>query len=301
MVDSRTRSHARENTLFTAGAELALTRRCRGTEHNQDSAGGGRKTTMQTKHILAAVGVLSSLTITGFASAQEAEPEAGAEAAPAASTRGASAAIATTSSEAAAPNEAAATPGHATGMMIQARVQAQSSLLSIGGTGFLVGYQAPSFALGLGLGLTRVGVSSGGQSGNVMLFQVAPTAIIDVWHSSDGRARANIIGSVGYARASLTASGSTSEECTGGSNTPTTCTTSTSSGTASASLIPVSLGFGGDYFLGRNFALGAEFGVQAMFLAGASVSQSGGSSSIDAGGDLEMAYGALRATFVLGD
>ena len=256
---------------------------------------------MQTKHILAVVGVLSSVTSTGFASAQEGEAEAGGEVAPTNTTHATTTASATTTNEAAASAEAAATPGHATGMMIQARVQAQSSLLSVGGTGFLVGYQAPSFALGLGLGLTRIGVSSGGQSGNVMLFQVAPTAIIDVWHSSDGRARANIIGSVGYARASLTASGGTSEECTGGSNAPATCTTSTSSGTASASLIPVSLGFGGDYFLGRNFALGAEFGVQAMFLAGASVSQSGSSSSVDAGGDLEMAYGALRATFVLGD
>lgn len=255
---------------------------------------------MQTKHILAVVGVLSSLTVTALASAQEAEASAEASteaAAPARGARAPSAAIAETATTA----SEATTVGHATGMMIQARIQAQSSLLAIGGTGFLVGYQAPSFALGLGLGLTRVGVSSGDVSGNVMLFQVAPTAIIDVWHSSDGRARANIIGSVGYARASLTANGSTSQDCTGGSNTPTTCTTSTSSSTASASLIPVSLGFGGDYFLGRNFALGAEFGVQAMFLAGASVSQSGGSNSLDAGGDLEMAYGALRATFVLGD
>jgi len=246
---------------------------------------------MQTKHILAVVGVLSSVTMTGLAGAQEAEAEL---------TPGMRATTAAPAATTATTSEAAETPGHATGMMVQARVQAQSSLLSIGGTGFLVGYQAPSFALGLGLGLTRIGVSSGDQSGNVMLFQVAPTAIIDVWHSKDGRARANIIGSVGYARASLTTT-ITSQECTGSSTTPTMCTTSTSDGTASASLIPVTLGFGGDYFLGRNFALGAEFGVQAMFLAGASVSQSGGSNSIDAGGDFESAYGALRATFVLGD
>ena len=53
--------------------------------------------------------------------------------------------------------EGPASDGHATGLMVQARVQSQSSLLSLAGagTGFLVGYQGPSYALGLGLGLAR--------------------------------------------------------------------------------------------------------------------------------------------------
>jgi hypothetical protein len=192
--------------------------------------------------------------------------------------------------------------GHASGLMVQARVQSQSSLLSLagGGTGFLVGYQGPSYALGLGLGLARVGLDSGGQSASVTLFQVAPTAIIDVWHSADGRARANLIGSVGYARASLDATVTTTD-CSTNQAGVETCTNSTQDGSASATLIPVMLGFGGDYFLSRNFALGAEFGVQALFLASANVDSGSTSRSVDAGGNAQFGYGALRATFVLGD
>ena len=192
-------------------------------------------------------------------------------------------------------------PGHASGLMVQARVQSQSSLLSLGGgTGFLVGYQGPSYALGLGLGLARIGVSSGDQSATLSLFQVAPTAIIDVWHSADGRARANIVGSVGYARASLDATVTTTDcvpSATGGE----TCTSSRQDGSVNASLIPVMLGFGGDYYLSRNFALGAEFGVQALFLAGANANSGSNSQNIDVGANAQFAYGALRATFVIGD
>ena len=80
----------------------------------------------------------------------------------------------------AASRQEAESPGHASGLMVQARVQSQTSLLSLvgAGTGFLVGYQGPSYAIGLGLGLSRVGVSAGGESDSLTLFQVAPTAII---------------------------------------------------------------------------------------------------------------------------
>jgi len=82
--------------------------------------------------------------------------------------------------------------GHASGFMLQGRVQAQGGLLSLtGGPGFLLGYRGPSFALGLGLGLTRIGISTGeggDTSASLSLFQVVPTAMIDVWRSADGRA-----------------------------------------------------------------------------------------------------------------
>ncbi|HYP76169.1 MAG TPA: hypothetical protein VER12_09450 [Polyangiaceae bacterium] len=196
------------------------------------------------------------------------------------------------------PLEARANDGHATGLMVQARVQSQSGLLSLagGGTGFLVGYQGSAFSLGLGLGLSRIGVNSGGESAALTLFQVAPAAIIDVWRSKDGRARANVVASAGIARASLDATVTSSECDESGA-----CRNSTKDGSASAILIPVSLGFGGDYFLSRNFALGAEFGLQALFLASASTSSAGNSASVDAGGNAQFAYGALRATFVVGD
>ena len=202
---------------------------------------------------------------------------------------------------AAAASSAANSDGHASGVMVQARVQTQSSLLSLGvGSGFLVGYQGPSYSLGLGLGLTRVGVSSSGDSATLSLFQVAPTVTVDVWHSADGRARANLIGSVGYARASLSATVQ-SQTCTSDGLGGETCTNSSQDASASASLVPVMVGFGGDYFLSRNFALGAEFGLQALFLAGVSTNAGGTSRSIDAGANAQFGYGALRATFVLGD
>jgi len=220
--------------------------------------------------------LLGGVTIAGTSHAEEATPTIAEEPAP---TR------APAASAEVSVNQDQQSPGHASGLMVQARVQAQSSLLSVaGGPGFLLGYQGPSYAVGLGLGLTRIGVNSGGQSESLTLIQVAPTAIIDVWHSADGRARANLIGSVGYARASLVVTNSNQEDSS-----------------ASASLVPVMLGFGGDYFLSRNFALGAEFGVQAMFLAGASTNSGSSSKNVDAGGNAQFAYGALRATFVLGD
>jgi hypothetical protein len=191
--------------------------------------------------------------------------------------------------------------GHATGLMVQARVQSQSSLLSLAGagTGFLVGYQGPTFSLGLGLGLARIGVSSGGTSQSLTLFQVAPTAIIDVWHSKDGRARANVVASAGVARASLDGTFITSECTTVNGNE--TCSETSTDGSASATLIPVMLGFGGDYYLSRNFALGGEFGLQGLFLASAKTTSGDTSKSVDASGNGQFAYGALRATFVMGD
>jgi hypothetical protein len=198
--------------------------------------------------------------------------------------------------------EERASDGHATGLMVQARVQSQSGLLSLagGGTGFLVGYQGPSFSLGLGLGLSRIGVNSAGESATLTMFQVAPTAIIDVWHSKDGRARANVVASAGIARAALDAT-VTSSDCAANANGGQNCMDSNRDASASATLIPVMLGFGGDYFLSRNFALGAEFGLQALFLASVNTSSGSNSASVDAGGNAQFAYGALRATFVVGD
>ena len=233
---------------------------------------------MMLKHVLVAAIVLVGTMKAGFAHAEDAAPAA-----------------------APAPSPVSASEGHASGLMVQARVQTQSSLLSLaGGSGFLVGYQGPSYSLGLGVGLTRIGVSGGGDSGSLTLFQIAPTATIDVWHSADGRARANLIGSIGYARASLSATVRT-QNCSFDASGNETCTNSTEDATASASLIPVSLGFGGDYFLSRNFALGAEFGLQALFLAGVSADSGGTSRSVDAGANAQFAYGALRATLVFGD
>ena len=233
---------------------------------------------MKRGNILGVALALGLTTFAGLASAQEA---------PAAS------ATATVGSSA---------DGHASGLMLQGRMQAQGGLLSLGGgPSFLLGYQGPSYAVGLGLGLNRIGVSAGTDgSGSLMLFQIVPTALVDVWHSADGRARANLIGGIGYGRASLSVT-ATGQDCTFDGLGNETCTSTSEEASASAGFVPIMVGFGGDYFLSRNFALGAEVGLQAAFTTG--IDQSSGSStrSIDASGNLQLAYGAVRATFVLGE
>src|SRR5260221_208196 len=155
----------------------------------------------------------------------------------------------------------------ASGFMVQARMQAQSSLLSLGGgPGFLLGYHGSSFALGVGLGLTRLGISSkenGSTSASVYLLQIVPTIFVDVWHSADGRARANLVGGIGYERASASVT-SNSQSCFFDPGTGTSmCTTRSNTDSAGATLIPIMVGVGGDYFLSRNFSIGAEGGLQA--------------------------------------
>jgi hypothetical protein len=201
-----------------------------------------------------------------------------------------------------ATTKGAAEEGHAQGFMVQARLQGQGGLLSLGGgSGFLLGYRGSSYGLGLGLGFNRVGLSAGsGGSGSLTLFQVMPTALIDVWRSRDGRARANLIGGIGYGRGSLSGTGTT-RSCVTDALGNETCTTRSEEIGASASFVPFMVGFGGDYFLSRNFALGAELGVQAAFTAGIATNDNGVSRGVDASGNMQLAYGALRATFVLGD
>jgi hypothetical protein len=196
---------------------------------------------------------------------------------------------------------AAGDEGHASGLMVQGRLLANGGLLSLGGgPSFLLGYQASSFSFGLGLGLNRIGVSSGDESANVTLFQLMPTAILDVWHSKDGRARANLIGGVGYGHASVGGT-ETNQNCSFDAAGNETCTSTQQDFSTGLGFVPVMLGFGGDYYLSRNFALGAEVGLQAAFSTGIDAKSGGSSRSIDGSGNLQMAYGALRATFVMGD
>jgi hypothetical protein len=206
------------------------------------------------------------------------------------------------SAEEGAPAAAVSSEGHASGLMVQGRMQASGGLLSLGGgPSFMLGYQGPSYALALGVGLNRIGgTDPDGNSASLTLFQIMPTAIVDVWHSRDGRARANLIGGIGYGRGSVSGTSST-RECDFDQLGNEICTTSQEDFSTSAGFLPFMLGFGGDYYLSRNFALGAEVGLQAAILTGVNTSSGSSSRSIDASGNLQMAYGALRATFVLGD
>lgn len=201
---------------------------------------------------------------------------------------------------------ASADGSHATGFMVQGRLQTQSSLISLAAPGFMIGYQAQGFALGVQLGLTRVGISAtpegqGETSASATLYQIEPTAMFDIWRSADGRARANLVAGVGFGRASVTAKGTT-QDCVFDPNTGVeTCSNSAEEQSFGASFIPLQLGIGGDYYLSRNFALGLEGGFQGLFVTGVDSESNGAQADIAASANMQLAYGVIRATLVLGD
>jgi hypothetical protein len=171
-----------------------------------------------------------------------------------------------------------------------------------GGPSFVLGYQGPSFALGLGIGLTRIGASTtqDNLSASLTLIQVMPTGYIDVWHSADGRTHANLIGGIGYGRASVSTT-SNSQSCTVDGFGNQNCTTSSQENSAGVSFVPFMLGFGGDYYVSRNFALGTEAGLQGLITTGIDSTSGGTTTSVDGSGNLQIFYAALRATFVMGE
>jgi hypothetical protein len=132
------------------------------------------------------------------------------------------------------------------------------------------------------------------------LYQIAPTAMFDFWRSADGRARANVLAGVGYGRASVSVTGST-EDCIVDGSGNQVCTDTREEQKVGAGFIPVMLGVGGDYFLSRNFALGLEGGFQGLFVTGIDREADGTNTDISASANMQLAYGAIRATLVLGD
>jgi hypothetical protein len=187
-------------------------------------------------------------------------------------------------------------------------MQTQMGLLSVVSStpGFLVGYQLKGIALGVGFGLTRAGLSADLNGNNSSttgtLFAVTPTVILDVWRSADQRTRANLVGSIGYGRASLT---SKSHDCYpyyNGTTTVQQCTDSESK--SSANMIPLQLGFGGDHFLSRHFGLGAEAGLQWTLFSGVeSTSQTTNGTpgpSPNRSANMQAFYGVFRFTLLLG-
>lgn len=182
--------------------------------------------------------------------------------------------------------------GVANGLMIQARLQTQANPLAMGtGSSFVLGYRGPSYGVGLGLGMMRFGANFEGDKTSGTLIFAMPTALFDVWKSADGRARANVVGGLGFGQGTVKTS---FESCDVDA-----CETVVSK--QKASLVPLMLGLGGDYFLSRNFALGAEAGFQGAFAFGVKSEYDGDSTTIDGGGNLQLAYGVIRATFVLGN
>lgn len=187
-----------------------------------------------------------------------------------------------------------------TGVLLQARLQSQVNLLSLitSTSGFLVGYQFRGFALGLGVGLTRASYSadhtSTQESSSIdgTIWQIAPTALVDVWHSTDKRTRANVVASIGLGKGSFSYD---SEVCETGYSDLRTCSANEKQ-TLSAFLIPIQVGFGGDHFLSRHFALGVETGFQYTFTT--SIKTNGKDLSRDA--SMQAFYGLARFTLLIG-
>ena len=75
------------------------------------------------------------------------------------------------------------------------------------------------------------------------------------------------------------------------------CTPSKSESKASATLIPVQIGFGGDHYLSRHFGIGAEAGLQLMFISGL---ESNGQ-SFSGSANTQSFYGLLRMSLLIGD
>ncbi len=213
---------------------------------------------------------------------------------PAATPAATPAAVPIASGSAGATAAAEAPPENA--WLIQARMQTQPSIFGIaGGTaGFVLGKVMGGFAIGVGLGLTRLAYTyegSGGITGTI--FQVVPTGFFDLWQSANGNTKVDFVGSVGYGQASLTVE--SEEETCDYYYDPPDCSTDTTETESSATLIPVAVGIGGNHFLGPNFALGAELGLQMLFVTG--VESEG--DSIDAEISSQAFYGLFRMSILI--
>ena len=174
------------------------------------------------------------------------------------------------------------------GWQLQARLPTAVGLDSLVSPGFSIGKRSGNLVLGAELGLTygKFSTDNGAGSTNSDSFyvlQIVPMIYDDLWVSSDGRARMNVVAGLGYGRGSVTSS---SNDGMG----------NVTSNTDYVSFLPIIAGVGGDYYLHRNFALGVELGAYVPVLL--SVNSNGMDQRVSGG--FESMRGILRATFVTG-
>ena len=140
---------------------------------------------------------------------------------------------------------------------------------------FAVGFRTGRLQLGVGVGHTMLRLADrdsfefttpGGTivSGTTedetraTLYQIGPTVLLDIWRSGDQRTRANIAAGLSIGRLSVTDRNEFVDFPSGVVMSDEQKTT--------GSLLGFHIAFGGDYFLHRNFALGAEAGYQGVAL-----------------------------------
>lgn len=144
---------------------------------------------------------------------------------------------------------------------------------------FTVGHRGSRVAFGAGVGVVRFNITDKNTFGaqtttdklTGTLFQIGPSALIDVWRSSDGRVRGNVALGASVGRLSIT-DRSEFVDFNGAVQRFEDKTTGT--------LLSVNAGVGGDYFLHRHFALGLEVGLRGTMALGIEAPPSTTSSSL---------------------
>jgi len=166
------------------------------------------------------------------------------------------------------------------GFVLQGRMSTTFGIGNFVFPGFAIGYRRGNWVFGGQLGVIAGKIEDdGGTTDSFSLVTIMPMIYYGIWSSEDGRARMDVLGGVGVGKGTLRSEsgGTTSEE--------------------TASIVPLMLGVGGDYYLHKNFALGVEVGVELPVLG--KVEQDG----MDVGvkGATQAIHGMFRVTFVAGD
>jgi hypothetical protein len=186
-----------------------------------------------------------------------------------------------------------------TGFQLQARMSTQLGLASLITPGFSMGYRTGKVVISAELGVTAGQASfldpvNGDDSISGSLIHVMPAISYDFWQSSDGRARLNFIGGIGFGVGKVTEESSFDDD--GDPATPLI----TSTFESSATFLPTLAGIGGDYYLHRNFAVGVEAGAQLPILLSSQSENDGVVEEIDLNAGAESLHGMIRFTFVAG-
>ena len=203
----------------------------------------------------------------------------------------------------------AATSGPAEGTFLQVRMPVTSgnSLItsSLAVPEFVIGVRKPGFEFGVGLGMcmdkasqdaTRPANATTSTTAyenmtdyKATIFEIAPQVAKQIWKSPDGNTVANFIGILRFGKISLNV---TNTYTSGG-------TTTTNEVKPSGTLMGFGLGVGADHYLGSNFALGLEVGLDGNY---AKVTQDPIAPSTTTNEyklNSTMLYGALKLTVVL--
>ena len=184
------------------------------------------------------------------------------------------------------PPPGSADAGPAQGLALQIRIGSPALLgaQSLLSPAFTLGYRTENITIGVGVLFSGVSASVESDDTSGLLIGAMVVGSVQLWQSPDLRTRVDATLGAGFASASLTIT-DTFDDGTG---------PVTEESNASATLIPVLVGVGGDHFLVPTFGIGAEIGFQGAFVTGVSVDDEDLDTSLSAYGLTAV----LRFTFV---